>query len=389
MLEEIRIGSLGVIDSSTLELGPGLTVITGETGAGKTMIVTALGLLLGGRADTGAVRTGARAARVEGVVRAGRARRLRRARSRTPGERSRTTAWCWPATSPPRAAPARSSAAPRCPCRVLAEVGRAAGRGARPVRPAPAAPGRAPSARRSTASAASRSPRCWPTTPSCTSACSATERELDEVVATARERARRPTCCGSGSARSRRSRPSPARTPPWRPRRPGWASPTRCAPPPSRPARRSPATRTQPDALATTSAARTLLDGVRDHDAEAGELADRLAELTYLLSDVAADVASYASRLETDPARLAARLRAPGGADRADPQVRRDHRRGARLGRAVGDPARSTSTTPTSGSRSCAPSAPTCASGWAPPRRRCRRRAPPPRPGWPTRSPPS
>ena len=60
MLEEIRIGSLGVIESSTLELGPGLTVITGETGAGKTMIVTALGLLLGGRADSGAVRSGAR-----------------------------------------------------------------------------------------------------------------------------------------------------------------------------------------------------------------------------------------------------------------------------------------------------------------------------------------
>ena len=68
MLEEIRIRSLGVIESSTLELGPGLTVITGETGAGKTMVVTALGLLLGGRADPGAVRTGAKHARVEGVL---------------------------------------------------------------------------------------------------------------------------------------------------------------------------------------------------------------------------------------------------------------------------------------------------------------------------------
>ena len=68
MLEEIRIRSLGVIESSTLELGPGLTVITGETGAGKTMVVTALGLLLGGRADPGAVRTGAKNARVEGVL---------------------------------------------------------------------------------------------------------------------------------------------------------------------------------------------------------------------------------------------------------------------------------------------------------------------------------
>ena len=68
MLEELRISSLGVIDSSTLELGPGLTVLTGETGAGKTMVVTALALLLGGRADSGAVRSGATRARVEGVV---------------------------------------------------------------------------------------------------------------------------------------------------------------------------------------------------------------------------------------------------------------------------------------------------------------------------------
>jgi DNA repair protein RecN (Recombination protein N) len=60
-----------------------------------------------------------------------------------------------------------------------------------------------------------------------------------------------------------------------------------------------------PDALAAAAEARTALDSVRDHDTEAGELADRLAELTYLLSDLAADVASYASGLETDPARLA------------------------------------------------------------------------------------
>ncbi|HEX5772192.1 MAG TPA: AAA family ATPase, partial [Nocardioidaceae bacterium] len=68
MLEELRITSLGVIDESVLEVSQGLTVITGETGAGKTMVVTALGLLLGGRADSGAVRSGARAARVEGVL---------------------------------------------------------------------------------------------------------------------------------------------------------------------------------------------------------------------------------------------------------------------------------------------------------------------------------
>jgi DNA repair protein RecN (Recombination protein N) len=69
MLDSLTIAGLGVIDSAEIELGPGFTVLTGETGAGKTMVVTALGLLLGGRADTGAVRQGAKQARVEGTVR--------------------------------------------------------------------------------------------------------------------------------------------------------------------------------------------------------------------------------------------------------------------------------------------------------------------------------
>ena len=147
--------------SSTLELGPGLTVITGETGAGKTMVVTALGLLLGGRADTGAVRTGATAARVEGVVSAadlpGFAAAVEEARRRGRGRPGA----CWPAPSRPRGAPARSSAAPRCPCRMLAELAEPlvavhgqsdqhrllqAGRAARRARPV----------RRRR-----RSPRCW------------------------------------------------------------------------------------------------------------------------------------------------------------------------------------------------------------------------------------
>jgi len=66
VLEEIRIRGLGVIDDAVLELAPGLTVITGETGAGKTMVVTGLGLLFGGRADSGVVRIGVDRALVEG-----------------------------------------------------------------------------------------------------------------------------------------------------------------------------------------------------------------------------------------------------------------------------------------------------------------------------------
>ena len=69
MIEQIRIRDLGVIADTTLTLGPGFTAITGETGAGKTMVVTALGLLMGERSDAGAVRSGAEAARVGGLVR--------------------------------------------------------------------------------------------------------------------------------------------------------------------------------------------------------------------------------------------------------------------------------------------------------------------------------
>jgi DNA repair protein RecN (Recombination protein N) len=66
MLEEVRITGLGVIDDAVLELSPGFNVVTGETGAGKTMVVSGLGLLFGGRADPARVRPGADRANVEG-----------------------------------------------------------------------------------------------------------------------------------------------------------------------------------------------------------------------------------------------------------------------------------------------------------------------------------
>ena len=66
MLEELRIRNLGVIDEAVLPLGPGLTVVTGETGAGKTMVVTGLLMLYGGRADSARVRADAEQASVDG-----------------------------------------------------------------------------------------------------------------------------------------------------------------------------------------------------------------------------------------------------------------------------------------------------------------------------------
>ena len=69
MLEEVRITGLGVIEDAVLEFSPGFTVVTGETGAGKTMVVTGLGLMFGGRADPARVRPGADRATVEGRLR--------------------------------------------------------------------------------------------------------------------------------------------------------------------------------------------------------------------------------------------------------------------------------------------------------------------------------
>ena len=66
MLTELVVRDLGVIDELALELGPGLTAVTGETGAGKTLVVGAIDLLTGGRADASLVRPGAEAAEIEG-----------------------------------------------------------------------------------------------------------------------------------------------------------------------------------------------------------------------------------------------------------------------------------------------------------------------------------
>jgi DNA repair protein RecN (Recombination protein N) len=69
VLVELRLRGLGAIDDAALELGPGFTAVTGETGAGKTMLLTGLALLLGGRGDAALVRAGHTRAEVEGRFR--------------------------------------------------------------------------------------------------------------------------------------------------------------------------------------------------------------------------------------------------------------------------------------------------------------------------------
>lgn len=304
MLEEIRIGSLGVIERSTLELGPGLTVITGETGAGKTMIVTALGLLLGGRADTGAVRTGAKTARVEGVVRVGELAGFAAAVDAVGGE-----------VEDDRVVLARNVSAEgrsrafvggaSVPVSVLADL----------AEPLVAVHGQSDQHRLLRARAqrealdrfgGKRLAGLLASYAELYRRLEVTERELDEVVASARERAQEADLLRFGLGEIEAVAPEPGEDAALAAEesRLGYSDTLRTAAEQAREALSS--EQGDPDALATTSVARALLDGVRAHDPEAGELADRLAELTYLLSDLAADVASYAARIDTDPARLAA-----------------------------------------------------------------------------------
>lgn len=304
MLEEIRITQLGVIDSSTLELGPGLTVITGETGAGKTMVVTALGLLLGARADSGAVRAGATTARVEGVVDAAGLTGFAEAVEEAGGEvedgrvllarnvsaEGRSRAFVGGASVPvTRLADVAAE--------LVAVHGQSDQHRLLQHRAQREALDRFGGAR--VAELLARYAEVF-------ERLSATERELGEVVATARERAQEADLLRFGLGEIDAVSPTAGEDVVLAAEegRLGFADTLRTAAESAREALSSEDGAT--DALATTSAARTLLEGVREHDPEAGELADRLAEVTYLLSDVAADVASYAARLETDPARLAA-----------------------------------------------------------------------------------
>ncbi len=307
MLEELRIVGLGVIDESVLEVGPGFTAITGETGAGKTMLVTALGLLLGGRADSGAVRTGAKQARVEGILDLGgspsladvaglvteaggqvEAERLVLARQVSAEGRSRAYAG---------GAGVPAGLLATIADRVVAVHGQsdqhqllsaAAQRealdrfaGAETV---------ALRTRFATAYAELR----------------AVETEREELVTRSRERARQADLLRFGLEEIEKVSPQPGEDLMLAEEegRLGFADTLRTAAEQAREALS--AEQGGPDALGIVGAARRLLDGVREHDPAAGELADRLAEVGYLLGDLAADTASYASGLETDPTRLAA-----------------------------------------------------------------------------------
>lgn len=304
MLEEIRISSLGVIESSMLELGSGLTVITGETGAGKTMVVTALGLLLGGRADSGAVRSGASAARVEGVVATGSLPEFtlaveeaggmieddRVVLARNVSSEGRSRAFVGGASVPVSSLASVAES-------LVAVHGQSDQH--RLLRPA----AQREALDRFGGDTVATLLDQWREQHR---RLVAVERELADVTASARERAREADLLRFGLGEVEQVSPEPGEDIALAAEesRLGHADTLRTAAEQAREALSS--DDGGPDALAAVSAARRLLESVREHDDEVGALADRLAEVSYLLSDLAADVASYSSSVDTDPARLAA-----------------------------------------------------------------------------------
>ena len=305
MIEELSIRSLGVIEAADLELDPGFTVVTGETGAGKTMVVTALGLLLGARADAGAVRAGAGSARVEGRVRV--------------------------APEGPVAVRAVDAGAELDDCalilvRTVGAEGRSrarAGGAAVPVSTLAelaaelvVVHGQAdsirllqPARQRSVLDAFGgvAQAELVQAYADLFAELRRVRVDLAEVVQRRRERAQEADALRFGLREIEEADPQPGEDTELatEEQRLAHVEGLRRAADEARSALSSDDPRPEvADALTLVAAARRSLDAERGHDPRLAELADALASVSYGLADVAADLASYADSLEVDPHRL-------------------------------------------------------------------------------------
>ncbi|MGZ4613641.1 MAG: DNA repair protein RecN, partial [Kineosporiaceae bacterium] len=304
----MRLRGLGVIADAVLELGPGLTVVTGETGAGKTMVVTGLGLLMGGRADPGAVREGQRAAQVEGriLVDPQGPVALRAAEagaelddgnvlivSRTVAAGGRGRAFVGGRSVPAGVLAELAEALVtvhgqsdqlrlRSPARQREALDRYAG----------------PSVADVLASYRSTWQRLRHV-----------EGQLAELVARARQRAQEAELLRIGLAEVERVQPLPGEDTALRTEaeRLGHAEELRNAAQQAHLALAGdPDAPESVDVAALVGRARRALDQVAGHDPALAVLGQRLGEIGYLVADVAAECASYSDGVEADPARLAA-----------------------------------------------------------------------------------
>jgi DNA repair protein RecN (Recombination protein N) len=307
-VEEVRIRGLGVIDEAVLELSPGLTVVTGETGAGKTMVVTGLGLLFGGRADPSRVRPGADRALVEGTIVVDPDGKVARQVEEAGGEiedgrliiarsvsaEGRSRAWLGGRTVPVGTLTYLADDLVAVhgqmdqqrllqPARQRAALDRYAG----------------PELAETLAAYQEVYRRHREVT-----------ELLDELTTKARERAQEAEMLRFGLEEIEKVDPKPGEDAALREEeeRLSHADALRSAAETAHLALLGDPTTTQvaQDAATLIAQARSAIEAVRGFDAALGAIADRLAEAGYLVSDVATDLAAYAESVDADPARLAA-----------------------------------------------------------------------------------
>jgi DNA repair protein RecN (Recombination protein N) len=307
VLEEMRIRSLGVIEDAVVELSPGFTAVTGETGAGKTMVVTSLGLLLGGRADPSLVRIGAKSAVVEGRIAlpAGSpaARRADEAGAELDDEGVLLVSRTVSAEGRSRAHVGGRSA----PVGLLAELadelvavhGQTDQQGLlRPARQRAALDRYAGDAVSGPLAGYAEGYRRL----------RAVAGELAELTERARERAQEADLLRFGLDEVAAAEPRPGEDAELAAEaaRLGHAEALASAAAQAHAALAgNPEDPEAVDAVTLAAGAQRALDGVRAHDPALAALADRLGEIGILLGDVAGELAGYADGLDADPRRLA------------------------------------------------------------------------------------
>ncbi|WP_406307546.1 DNA repair protein RecN [Streptomyces sp. NBC_00885] len=303
----MRIRSLGVIDDAVVELSPGFTAVTGETGAGKTMVVTSLGLLLGGRADPALVRIGAKSAVVEGriSVSPGAAAALRAEEagaelddgtlliSRTVSAEGRSRAHIGGRSVPVGMLSELAD-------ELVAVHGQTDQQGLlRPARQREALDryaGDAVTGPHAKYAAAYRRLR-------------AVSVELDELTTRARERAQEADLLRFGLSEIEGVEPRAGEDVELaaEAERLGHAEALASAASVAHAALAgNPEDPEGVDATTLVAGAGRALDAVRSHDPALAALADRMGEISILLGDVAGELAGYADNLDADPLRLAA-----------------------------------------------------------------------------------
>ncbi len=310
MLEEVRISGLGVIDEAVLELSPGFNVVTGETGAGKTMVVSGLGLLFGGRADPSRIRPGADRATVEGRLRTDPEGEVARQVSDAGGDLDDDGATLVLIRSVSAEGRSRAFAGGRSvPVSLLTYLSDdlVAVHGQADQQQL-LKPGRQRQALDRFAGA--ELGRMLGDYQRAYQQHLKTAEELAELTSLARERALEAEDLRHGLAEVERLEPVDGEDIELHAEaeRLSNADTLHTAATTAHEAMisdPSSASYEAADALTLLGSARHALEGAAQHDAALGDLATRLSEASYLISDIAAELASYADSVEADPARLA------------------------------------------------------------------------------------